>query len=70
VLARVTRANQTTAFAYDTLNRLVTKTPPSPAAVVSCGYDLANRLTGTSDTSAAIIPAAAPGGGTVSYTAS
>jgi YD repeat-containing protein len=36
VLTRTTRAGQTIAFAYDTLNRLVTKTPPSPAPVVTC----------------------------------
>ena len=40
-LTRKTRANQTIAFAYDTLNRLKTKTPPSPAPVVSYAYDLA-----------------------------
>jgi YD repeat-containing protein len=44
VLTRKTRANQTISFTYDTLNRLATKTPPSPAAVVSYGYDLARRL--------------------------
>jgi YD repeat-containing protein len=41
VLTRQTRAGQIISFAYDTLNRLTTKTPPSPAAVVSYGYDLA-----------------------------
>jgi YD repeat-containing protein len=63
VLSRTTRANATIAFTYDTLNRLVTKTPPSPAPVVSYGYDLAGRLTGVSDTSAAVNPAlpASPG---------
>jgi YD repeat-containing protein len=51
VLSRKTR------FAYDTLNRLRTKIPPSPAPVVSYAYDLAGRLTGVSDTSAAITAA-------------
>ena len=52
--SRKTRANQTITFAYDTLNRLVTKTPPAPVPVVSYGYDLAGRLTSVSDTSAAM----------------
>jgi hypothetical protein len=50
-LTRKTRANQTIGFAYDTLNRLITKTPPSPAPLVSYRYDLSNRLMGVSDTS-------------------
>jgi RHS repeat-associated protein len=54
VLTRKTRANQTIAFAYDTLNRLISKTPPAPAPVVSYSYDPLGRLTGVSDTSAAI----------------
>jgi YD repeat-containing protein len=67
VLTRKTRANQTIGFAYDTLNRLKTKTPPSPAAVVSYGYDLAGRLTSLSDTSAAITAAVPPSGPSVQY---
>ena len=68
-LTRKTRANQTIAFAYDTLNRLKTKTPPSPAAVVSYGYDLAGRLTTIGDTSAAVTAAVPPSGPSVQYTA-
>jgi RHS repeat-associated protein len=60
VAMRQTRAGQTIAFAYDTLNRLTTKTPPSPAAVVSYGYDLAGHPTRLSDTSAAITAAVPP----------
>ncbi len=67
VLTRKTRANQTVGFAYDTLNRLATKTPPAPAAVVSYGYDLAGRLVGVSDTSAAIAAAVPPSGPSVQY---
>jgi RHS repeat-associated protein len=67
VLTRKTRANQTISFAYDTLNRLITKTPPSPAPVVSYRYDLAGRLTGVSDTSAAIAAAVPPSGPSVQY---
>jgi YD repeat-containing protein len=67
VLTRKTRANQTIGFAYDTLNRLATKTPPSPAAVVSYAYDLAGRLTGVSDTSAAAAAAVPPSGPWVQY---
>ena len=59
VLTRKTRAGQTIGFAYDTLNRLKTKSPPPPATAVNYGYDLNNRLTGVSDGSAAI-PAAVP----------
>jgi RHS repeat-associated protein len=70
VLSRKTRANQTISFTYDTLNRPATKTPPSPAAAVTYGYDLAGRLRSVSDNSVSITPAAAPGGSTVSYTAS
>lgn len=70
VLTRKTRAGDTIAFAYDTLNRLVTKTPPSPATVVSYAYDLSGRLTGVSDTSAAIAMALPPGGTPVSYATS
>jgi YD repeat-containing protein len=67
VLTRKTRANQTIGFAYDTLNRLITKTPPSPAPVVSYRYDLAGRLMGVSDTSAAITAAVPPSGPSVQY---
>ncbi len=67
VLTRKTRANQTIGFAYDTLNRLITKTPPSPAPVVSYRYDLAGRLMGVSDTSAAIAAAVPPSGPSVQY---
>jgi len=70
VLTRKTRANQTISFAYDTLNRLKTKTPPSPAPVVSYSYDLAGRLTGISDTSAAIAAAVPPSGTSVQYATS
>jgi len=70
VTSRKTRAGDTISFAYDTLNRLKTKTPPSPAPVVSCGYDLAGRLTGVSDTSAAIAAAVPPSGPSVQYATS
>ena len=64
VLSRKTRANGTITFTYDTLNRLATKTPPSPAPVVSYRYDLAGRLTSVSDTSAPVNPALPPSPGT------
>ena len=67
VLTRKTRANQTIGFAYDTLNRLIAKTPPSPAPVVSYRYELAGRLMGVSDTSAAIAAAVPPSGPSVQY---
>ncbi|MCK6450686.1 MAG: hypothetical protein L6R19_07480 [Alphaproteobacteria bacterium] len=67
VLTRTTRAGATIAFAYDPLNRLVTKTPPSPAPVASYTYDLAGRITGTSDTSAALTAAVPPSGTEVRY---
>jgi RHS repeat-associated protein len=60
VLQRTNRAGQPFIFAYDTLNRVKTKTPPSPAAVVSYGYDLAGRPTSVSDTSAAIAAVVPP----------
>jgi hypothetical protein len=41
-----TRKLDVIAFAYDNLNRRTTKTPPSPAPVVSYAYDLAGRLIG------------------------
>lgn len=62
VLTRKTRAGDTIGFTYDTLNRLKTKTPPSPAPVVTYSYDLTGRLTSVSDTSAAITAAASPSG--------
>ena len=43
VLTRKTRAGATIAFTYDTLNRLSSKTPPAPDAVVTYGYDLVGR---------------------------
>ncbi|MCK1511032.1 hypothetical protein IVB22_00270 [Bradyrhizobium sp. 190] len=67
ILTRKTRANQAISFTYDTLNRLKTKTPPSPAPVVSYTYDLASRLTGISDTSAAIASAVPPSGSSAQY---
>lgn len=70
VLTRKTRANATIAFTYDTLNRLSTKTPPSPAPVATYAYDLAGRLTSVSDTSAAIYPAQPPSGPSVQYATS
>jgi len=62
VLTRKTRAGQTITFTYDTLNRLKIKTPPSPAPVVTYGYDRTGRLTSVSDTSAAVTAAASPSG--------
>jgi RHS repeat-associated protein len=67
VLTRKTRANQTITFTYDTLNRLSTKAPPSPAPVVTYKYDLAGRVVGVSDSSASIVAAVPPTGGTVQY---
>jgi YD repeat-containing protein len=67
VTARNTRAGQTITFTYDTLNRLSSKAPPTPAPVVSYGYDLAGRLIGASDTSSAIAAAVPPSGPTVQY---
>ena len=69
VLTRTTRAGATISFTYDTLNRLGSKTPPSPAPVVSYTYDLAGRMTGVSDTSAAIASVATPGS-TLTYATS
>jgi len=68
VRTRTTRANQTIGFTYDTLNRLKTKTPPSPAPVVSYTYDLNNRVSSVSDTSAAISAAVPPASPSVKYT--
>lgn len=70
VVSRTTRAGATIAFTYDTLNRLTAKTPPSPAPVVSYGYDLAGRITSTSDNSAAITAAVPPSGSVATYAAS
>lgn len=70
LLTRTTRAGQTITFTYDTLNRTKTKTPPSPAPVVSYGYDLAGRLTGISDNSSAIGAALPPAGSLVQYATS
>jgi YD repeat-containing protein len=67
VLTRKTRADQTISFAYDTLNRLKTKTPPSPATAVNYSYDLDNRLIHVSDGSAAIPAAVPPSGPSVQY---
>jgi uncharacterized protein RhaS with RHS repeats len=69
-LTRKTRAGDTISYAYDTLNRLKTKTPPSPAPEVRYAYDLAGRLTGVSDTSAAITAAVPPAGPSVQYATS
>jgi RHS repeat-associated protein len=69
VVTRKTRAGATIFFFYDTLNRLATKLPPSPAQPVSYSYDLTGRLTGVKDTSATIAPAAPPGGTPVQYAA-
>jgi RHS repeat-associated protein len=67
VLTRKTRASQTITFTYDTLNRLATKTPPSPAAVVSYTYDLAGRIKGVSDSSSSITAAVPPSGSSAQY---
>jgi YD repeat-containing protein len=69
VLTRKTRKGDTITLTYDTLNRLKTKTPPSPAPVVTYAYDLAGRLTGVGDTSAAVTSAVPPSGSTVQYAA-
>jgi RHS repeat-associated protein len=53
VLSRKTRAGQTVAFTYDTLNRLSTKAAPSEPTV-TYAYDLAGRPLGFSDNSAGI----------------
>jgi RHS repeat-associated protein len=67
VTSRQTRAGDTIGFAYDTLNRLKTKTPPAPATPVNYSYDLNNRLTSVSDGSAAIAAAVPPSGPSVQY---
>src|SRR5712691_9576046 len=65
--SRTTRKGDIITFAYDTLNRLTTKTPPSPAPVVSYTYDRAGRVTSVSDTSSAIAAAVPPSGTSVQY---
>lgn len=67
VLTRTTRAGQTITFTYDTLNRLASKTPPAPAPAVTYRYDLAGRLVGVSDNSAAIAAALPPLGSFAQY---
>src|SRR5450756_968333 len=66
-LTRKTRANQTISYAYDTLNRLTTKTPPSPATAVNYGYDLNNHITSVGDGGAAIAAAVPPSVPSVQY---
>ncbi|MGH7126320.1 MAG: hypothetical protein ACREFI_18235, partial [Stellaceae bacterium] len=63
VTSLTTRAGALIQYGYDNLNRRTTKTPPTPAPVVTYAYDLASRLTGVSDTSASIPTVAVPGGG-------
>jgi RHS repeat-associated protein len=78
VLSRTTRAGDTISLAYDTLNRLCSKTiATSPTACTATssasptvwyGHDLAGRVTGIIDNSAAIVVAVPPAPGTpVSY---
>ena len=69
MLTRTTRAGDTIAFAYDTLNRLVSKAVAG-GTTVSYGYDLAGRTTSVGDDSPALAPAVPPGGSTVAYTTS
>ena len=54
VTTRTTRAGDDIVFTYDGPNRLLTKTPPSPAPVVTYRYDLNGRLIGVNDNRAAI----------------
>jgi len=68
--SRTTRKGDIITFAYDTLNRLTTKTPPSPAPVVSYTYDRAGRVTSVSDTSSPIAAAVPPAGTAVQYATS
>jgi RHS repeat-associated protein len=70
VLTRKTRANATITLTYDTLNRLATKTPPSPAPVVTYSYDLLGRLKSASDAGAAIPAAVPPTDSAVQYATS
>jgi YD repeat-containing protein len=67
ILTHTTRAGATIRFAYDTLNRLITKTPPAPATAVNYAYDLNNRLTSISDGSGAIAAAVPSSGTSVQY---
>jgi len=73
IVAKVTRGGSTIAYAYDTLNRVCSKT--IAATPLACGgssgnpttayaYDLAGRTTGVSDNSAAI---PVPSGASASY---
>lgn len=66
VLTRETRRGDTITFTYDTLNRLATKAALSEPTV-TYSYDLAGRLTGATDNSAAIAAPAAGGPYTTSY---
>ncbi len=69
-LTRTTRAGATIRYGYDTLNRLITKTAaaspvactaaPSGTPTVTYSYDLAGRMTGVCDNSAAIPAIAGP----------
>src|ERR1700682_3836671 len=68
MLTRTTRAGGVFNFAYDNLNRLMTKTPPASAPVVTYSYDLVGRIAGVSDTSSSI--AAASTGASVSFATS
>jgi YD repeat-containing protein len=62
--------HQTITFTYDTLNRLATKAPPSPAPVVTYSYDLLGRLKSASDAGATIPAAVPPSGSSVTYASS
>jgi RHS repeat-associated protein len=52
---RTTRKGDLIVMAYDTLNRMTTKAPPSPAPIVTYQYDLLGQVTGVSDNSPAIV---------------
>jgi len=69
VLTRQTRKGDVISFTYDTLNRRSTKAAPSEPTV-TYSYDLAGRVTGVSDNSAAIVSAVPPSGTSVIYAAS
>jgi RHS repeat-associated protein len=60
ILTRRTRKGDIIGFSYDSLNRLITKTPPSGTGpTVTYAYDQGSGVVGLSDTSAAItLPAA------------
>ncbi|MDB5481565.1 MAG: hypothetical protein JWO83_2618 [Caulobacteraceae bacterium] len=66
VLTRKTRKGDTITLTYDTLNRPATKAAPSEATV-TYAYDLAGRLAGASDTSAAVTKPAAPASYAATY---